>query len=92
VWEWTAQARGVDKFSSLAGGGERQEASRSVRLTNRAAELGYKGPSTLLARIFPIMMSRIGDPQIYSSARWADQAEDPVPLLYNSPQVTGTAF
>src|SRR5689334_16715401 len=85
VWEWTAQYAASDKV--LIAGSGAESVRESVRLTNRAAELGYKAGLVLAPHYFRSMMSRM-ETQILFFRAVADQAKIPV-LLYHFPQVTG---
>ena len=85
VWEWSAQHAASDKI--LIAGSGAESVRESVRLTNRAAELGYKAGLVLAPHYFRSMMSRM-ETQILFFRTVADQAKIPI-LLYHFPQVTG---
>jgi len=85
LWEWVAQYAAPNKIL-LAGSGA-ESVRESVRLTNRAAELGYKAGLVLAPHYYRAMMSRM-ETQILFFRAVADQAKIPI-LLYHFPQVTG---
>jgi 4-hydroxy-2-oxoglutarate aldolase len=85
VWEWAAQYAAPDKLL-LAGTGA-ESVRESIRLTNRAAEMGYKAGLVLAPHYYRAMMSRM-ETQILFFRTVADQTKIPI-LLYHFPQVTG---
>ena len=85
VWEWSAQYAASDKIL-LAGTGA-ESVRESVKLTNRAAEMGYKAGLVLAPHYYRGMMSRM-ETQILFFRTVADQTRIPI-LLYHFPQVTG---
>jgi len=85
VWEWSAQYAASDKVL-LAGTGA-ESVRESVKLTNRAAEMGYKAGLVLAPHYYRGMMSRM-ETQILFFRTVADQTKIPI-LLYHFPQVTG---
>src|SRR6202051_1118016 len=78
VWEWTAQHAASDKM--LIAGSGAESVRESVRLTNCAAELGYKASLVLAPHYFRSMMSRM-ETQVLFFRAVADQAKIPV-LMY----------
>ena len=85
VWEWSAQYAASDKVL-LAGTGA-ESVRESVKLTNRAAEMGYKAGLVLAPHYYRGMMSHM-ETQILFFRTVADQTKIPI-LLYHFPQVTG---
>src|SRR3984893_2073587 len=85
LWERAGQHAASDKIL-IAGLGV-ESVRESVRLTNRAAELGYKAGLVLAPHYFRSMMSRM-ETQLLFFRTVADQAKIPI-LLDHFPQVTG---
>jgi len=85
LWEWAAQYAAPDRIL-LAGSGA-ESVRESVRLTNRAAEIGFKAALVLAPHYYRSIMNRM-ETQILFFRAVADQAKIPV-LLYHFPQVTG---
>ena len=72
VWEWSAQYAASDKILIAV----MESVRETVRLTNRAAELGYKAGLILAPHYYSSIMSRM-ETQTYSSARWPIRRRSP---------------
>src|SRR6202795_2235429 len=70
VWEWSAQYAAPDKI--LIAGSGAESVRESIRLTNRAADLGYKAGLILAPHYFRSVMSRM-ETQILFFRTVADQ-------------------
>jgi 4-hydroxy-2-oxoglutarate aldolase len=85
LFEWVAQHAASDKL--LLAGTSAESVRETVRLTNRAAELGYKAALVLPPSYFKSNYAQNQSQHVFFRAV-ADQSKIPV-LLYHFPQVTG---
>lgn len=84
IWEEAAKAAASDKL--LIAGSGAQSARETVKLTNAAADLGYKAALIQTPYYFRNQFSR-PESQILFFRTVADQAKIPV-IIYNWPQIT----
>src|SRR3974390_2952523 len=85
IWEWVAQYAAADKLL-LAGTGV-ESVRETVWLTNRAAEMGYKGAMVRTPHYYKNLLNNNAAQMTYYRAV-ADQAKIPL-IIYNWPQTTG---
>ena len=85
LMSWVREAS-ADKKTLIAGVGA-ESVTETVRVANRAAELGYHAALALTPFYYRMQMHR-PDTQLLYFRAVADQSKIPV-LLYNIPQVTG---
>ncbi len=85
LFEWVAQHAAPEK--TLIAGTSADSVRECVRMTNRAAELGYKAALILPANYYKSIFSKPESQKLFFRAV-ADQAKIPV-LLYHFPQVSG---
>ena len=85
---WYAEFSDPEK--TLIAGTGLEGARETIKLTNKAAELGYKAALVLTPNYFTSLMAR-PESQLLFFRTVADQSKIPV-LLYNYPQVSGIAL
>lgn len=85
LMSWVKEASAADKI--LIAGVGAESVAETVRMANRAADLGYNAALALTPFYYRVQMYRPETQMLYFRAI-ADQSPVPV-LLYNIPQVTG---
>lgn len=85
LWEWVA--RYADSRKLLIAGTGCESVRETVKLTNRAADIGYKAALVRTPHYYKNQFSK-PDAQMLFFRCVADQAKIPV-VIYNWPQVTG---
>ncbi|MCS6952874.1 MAG: dihydrodipicolinate synthase family protein [Bryobacterales bacterium] len=85
LWEWVGEYAAPDKV--LIAGTGMESVRETVRLTQRAAELGYKAAMVRTPHYYKNLLHR-GEAQAVYFRAVADQAKIPI-LIYNWPQATG---
>jgi len=85
LWEWVAEYAAPEKLL-LAGTGV-ESVRETVWLTNKAADLGYKGAMVRTPHYYKNLLSRAEAQALYFRSV-ADQSKIPV-MIYNWPQATG---
>ncbi len=85
---WYAEFSTPEK--TLIAGTGLESARETIKLTNKAAELGFKAALVLTPNYFTSLMAK-PESQLLFFRTVADQSKIPV-LLYNYPQVTGIAL
>lgn len=85
LFEWVAQHAAPEK--TLIAGTSAESVRECVRITNRAADLGYKAALILPAHYYKSIFSKPESQKLFFRAV-ADQAKIPL-FLYHFPQVSG---
>jgi 4-hydroxy-2-oxoglutarate aldolase len=85
LFEWYAESSSPEKM--LIAGTGMESARETIKLTNRAAEMGFKAALVLTPNYYTAIMQR-PESQLLFFRTVADQSKIPV-MLYHYPQVSG---